>query len=156
MRADCEVRSEFVVNSQFSIRTRFSIRSRFEHRNQFAIRNPLLPSRTLLNSPSIDPLHYLRRLISLKSREKRPRIALDDDHRPVNLAYELFLHRTIEELEQRIEVAGDVEQAARFFVHAELRPGPDLENFLQCSDAAGQCDESVRQLGDQRLSIVHR
>ena len=41
-------------------------------------------------------------------------------------------------------------------MHAELRPGQDLEQLLERPDAARQRDEAVRQLGHQRLALVHR
>src|SRR3954451_12635367 len=74
----------------------------------------------------------------------------------MHIAHEFFLHRAIEKFQQWIEIAGDVEQPAGLVVHAQLRPCPDLEDLLECSDAARQRDESIRELAINPLSLVHR
>ena len=53
-------------------------------------------------------------------------------------------------------VAAHVEQAERLGVQPELRPGVDLEQLLERADPARQRDEAVRELGHQRLALVHR
>ena len=68
---------------------------------------------------------------------------------------ELLLDSVIEEFPQRIVIAFDVQQSARFVVQAELRPGPDFEDFFQGADAAGQGNESVGKLRHQHFSGVH-
>ena len=64
-------------------------------------------------------------------------------------------HGLSHEAEQRVVVAVDVEQADRLVVVAELAPGPDLEQFLERADAAGQGDEGVAAFGHHLLALVH-
>ncbi|MNM90397.1 hypothetical protein D3C81_1026570 [compost metagenome] len=61
----------------------------------------------------------------------------------------------VEEGQQRVVEAVYLQQAERLAVVAELAPGPYLEQFLQGSQAAGQGDEGVAQLGHARLARVH-
>ncbi len=69
---------------------------------------------------------------------------------------EALVHHVVGEGEQPIPVSGDVEQADRFAVKPELRPGEDLEQFLDRAEAARQRDHSIRQRLHQRLALVHR
>ena len=41
-------------------------------------------------------------------------------------------------------------------VEAELAPGEQLEQLVERAGAAGQRDHGVRELGHQRLALVHR
>ena len=63
---------------------------------------------------------------------------------------------TAELLQQRVVVALNVEQAARFAVDAELRPGDRFEKFFECPVAAGQGNEGVGQIGHACFALVHR
>ena len=58
--------------------------------------------------------------------------------------------------QQRLPVAADVEQADRLAVQPELLPREQLEQLVERPGAAGQRDHGVRQLGHQRLALVHR
>ena len=55
-------------------------------------------------------------------------------------------HGVVEKSGQRVEVARDVEDPARFGVNAELAPRQNLEESFQRSDAARQGDEPVAQI----------
>jgi hypothetical protein len=52
----------------------------------------------------------------------------------------------VEKGEQSVEVAVDVQQAARLGVQAQLRPRQDLEELLESASAAGQGDERISQI----------
>jgi len=75
--------------------------------------------------------------------------------RPVLRLQEPLFDLVIEQRQQRLEVAPRVEHTDRFGVDAQLRPGQDLEQFLQRAHAAGQGHETVGQVGHQRLAVVH-
>src|SRR4051794_5692469 len=62
----------------------------------------------------------------------------------------------VEEAREPVVVAAHVEQPERLGVQAELIPGVDLEQLLERPHAAGQRHERVRELGHQRLALVHR
>ena len=38
----------------------------------------------------------------------------------------------------------------------ELRPGDDLDQFVERAHAARQADEGIRHVGHERLALVHR
>jgi hypothetical protein len=88
--------------------------------------------------------------------EQRFRLALYQDHGTMFLTQKALCDHVVKEGEQRVVVATDVEQTAGFFVLVELRLGLDLEKLLQGAAAAGQCDKAFRELGHQRLALVHR
>jgi hypothetical protein len=62
--------------------------------------------------------------------QQRLGLAGDEQHPPVLLGEKAILHRAIDPGQQRIEIAGDVEQSHRPSVNAQLRPGEDLEQFV--------------------------
>jgi hypothetical protein len=74
----------------------------------------------------------------------------------VRRGHELFPDGPVEELQQGVIVAGDVQQAAGLAMEAQLRPGQHLAELLQGPVAARQRDEGVGQLRHQRLPFVHR
>ena len=61
----------------------------------------------------------------------------------------------VDEGEERGPEAADVEERDRLGVDAELRPGDDLEELVGRPMAAGERDESVGQVGHERLALVH-
>src|SRR3546814_4765196 len=62
----------------------------------------------------------------------------------------------IEEGEQPVVKAKAVEQGARLRMGPKLRPGPDLEQFLERAYPARQRDKAIRQIRHQRLALMHR
>ena len=70
--------------------------------------------------------------------------------------HETLGHAVVEHLDQRIEVARDVEHAARPRVDPELGPGDDFEQFLEGAEPARERHECIGELGHQRLALVHR
>ena len=82
-------------------------------------------------------------------------VVADRQQRARLRAQEALLHGVVEEGDERLVVARDVQQPQRLGVDAELRPGVDLEELLERADAAGQRDEGVGELGHERLALVH-
>ena len=64
--------------------------------------------------------------------------------------------RLLDEREQVVEVAGDVDDPDRLRVEAELSPGDRLHQLVQRPEAPGKRDEPVRELVHQRLALVER
>ena len=56
---------------------------------------------------------------------------------------------------EAVVVAGGVEHRERLVVDAEVAPRVDLDQLLERADPARQRDERVRELGHQRLALVH-
>ena len=83
------------------------------------------------------------------------RLVADRQQRARLRAQEALLHGVVEEGDERLVVAGHVDQPERLGVDAELRPGVDLEELLERADAARQRDEGVGELGHERLALVH-
>jgi hypothetical protein len=69
--------------------------------------------------------------------------------------HEPFLDHLIEEADKRIEITGNIQDAERLFMDAELRPGEDLGEFVQGTRTAGQCYKSIREIGHQGFPLVH-
>lgn len=61
----------------------------------------------------------------------------------------------LDETEERIEKAVDVEESDRFVVKRELQPGEGLEEFLQGAKASGQRDETRTQVCHHLFAFVH-
>jgi hypothetical protein len=68
---------------------------------------------------------------------------------------EPLLGRPVEQLQQRREVPGGVEDPARLVVHPELGPGHGLAELVERAEPAGQHDEPVAQVGHTRFALVH-
>src|SRR5262245_55250093 len=101
-------------------------------------------------------LLLLSRRVLLQTGQQLPRVGLHQDHLPVLPGEEAFLHRVVEELDQAVEVAGDVEDAGGLGVDAQLTPGEDLKIALEGADPAGEDDEGIREVGHLGLPLVHR
>src|ERR1043165_3908107 len=100
-----------------------------------------------LRARAVNPLLHRRRGVAGEAPQERVRIALEDG-RAAHLRPDKPLPRAVvEERRERRVVAGDVEEAARLLVHAELRPRPDLEDLLDRAEAAGKGDEAVGEIG---------
>src|SRR5678816_766268 len=69
--------------------------------------------------------------------------------------YKTFFDRVIEHSVHRREVIFDVREHHGFCVQSELRPGDDLDQFVERTHAARQTDEAVGQLRHERLALVH-
>ena len=58
--------------------------------------------------------------------------------------------------QERVEVAGDVEQPDWLAVNAKLRPGKDLKEFVESPKPSRQSEKGVGKFGHLRFSFVHR
>ena len=65
-------------------------------------------------------------------------------------------HGTVDQLAQRREETGHVEDATRLVVNAKLCPGEYLEELVQRPVAAGEHDECFGRVGHRGLALVHR
>lgn len=54
-----------------------------------------------------------------------------------------------------VVVAAGVEEANGFVMNTKLGPGEDLEEFIEGSQAAGECNESIGKVGHHHLTFVH-
>ena len=68
---------------------------------------------------------------------------------------ESFANAMVEPGEQRVEEAGDVEQADGPGVQAELCPAEHLEELVGGTKTAGQGHKAVGQIGHERFALVH-
>lgn len=64
-------------------------------------------------------------------------------------------HR-LDEGDERVVVAGDVQEAAGLLVDAELRPGPLLGDLFERSRASGQRQERIGSFCHLQFALVHR
>src|SRR5690348_5626398 len=64
--------------------------------------------------------------------------------------------RLVDEFDEAVPEAFDVEQAERLLVVAERVPAPRLEEFVERSDPTRKREERVGKLGHPRLALVHR
>ena len=87
-----------------------------------------------LRLPLPDPLLDRRGAIAGEAVEEACGVVADDQHRAVRFLHEPLRHRVVEEGDEPVEVAGDVQEAARLGVEAELRPRPCLEDLLERPD----------------------
>lgn len=65
------------------------------------------------------------------------------------------LDAAIEEMQEAVIVAVDVENADGFLMEAELCPGEDLKEFIEGSIGSGQGDEGIGEIGHQRFAFMH-
>ncbi len=82
-------------------------------------------------------------------------LALAQDDAPMGLADEARVAGVVEEGEEGLEVAVDVEQADRLLVVSELRPGGGLEELVEGAEAARQDHVRIREPAHHGLSRVH-
>ncbi len=104
---------------------------------------------------ALHPTWQRRRLHGFHSRDQRRWLRIDDEKCAVLRSYELLGHRMIEKLKQWREVPIHVQYPIRLPMKAELPPRPNLEQFLERAQATWHSQEAIRQLGEQRLSLVH-
>ena len=69
---------------------------------------------------------------------------------------ESLLHGMVQECNQRIEIATDVENAARFVLDSQLGPGRCLEELLEGAEPSGEHDEAIRRFRHGCLALMHR
>jgi len=69
---------------------------------------------------------------------------------------ETLFHGVVEQAQQAVEIARNVQHAAGFRVEAQLRPGHDFEQLLEGAEPAWQGHEGIGQLHHARLALVHR
>ena len=79
------------------------------------------------------------------------------DHQRVDLTGldESLFDRIAHEDQQVVEEAVHVQDAAGLVVDPELRPRDGLHELLVGPEPAGQHDEGIRELGHERLALVH-
>src|SRR5918997_1681992 len=102
-----------------------------------------------------DPLDGPRRFVAFEPLEEGRWVLFYEDELPVLPLQEGPVDHLVEDREQRVVVAGDVQQAARLGVLAELGPGQDLEELLEGAVAPGEGDEALRELGHLGLALVN-
>ena len=73
----------------------------------------------------------------------------------VLLLEESFINAVVEEAEQLIVEAVDVEQEDGLLMKLEGVPGEDFEEFFEGSEASGKRDEGVGSLTHEGLACVH-
>ena len=78
------------------------------------------------------------------------------DQLTVGRAQEAGLDRAVEEVEQGLPEAVEVEHPDRLGVDAELGPRGDLGQLLERAEPTGQGEEGVGLLGHALLALVHR
>src|SRR4051794_34979758 len=79
-----------------------------------------------------------------------------EHHRALILAHKSFGDRVFEELQQAVEVSGDVQKSAGLRMDSQLCPGEYLEELLQRAPPARNCDEGVGQLRHRSFPFMHR
>ena len=85
-------------------------------------------------------------MVSRKCVQKLFEIRLNEQQLPERRRHETGGHGVVEKGDQAGEVVRDIKQRAWFGVDAELRPGDDLAQLIECAEAARQRDEAVGQL----------
>lgn len=78
-----------------------------------------------------------------------------DERAPVRVRHETLLRHPVEEGDEIVVIAIDIQQADGMGVLPELGPGPHLEQFLHRADATRHGDEAFRQLHHQGLAGMH-
>ena len=68
---------------------------------------------------------------------------------------EAALDHVVQEVGELVVEAAGIQKRTGLAVIAELRPGPDLEQFLEGAEPAGQGDEPVREFGHEGLALMH-
>src|SRR5690348_12623149 len=97
-------------------------------------------------SHSFHPLHFRRWTKMSQAVQNLFRVVGHENQFAVLWTNKSFLLRVIQKLQQRLVKAGDVQQPKRLGMPAKLAPGEHFEKFLESSIAAGQGDETIRQL----------
>ena len=86
---------------------------------------------------------------------------VDDPDRQVDmlaeegLVQEAVVGHPLEEVDQRVPEAADIDDQHRLGVLVELGPGHHLDDLLERADAAGQRHEGVGALEHDSLPLVH-
>ena len=87
--------------------------------------------------------------------KKRLRIVTFQEQCAVFGFDEALCDGVVEELQQVIVEAADVEQADGLRVEFELGPGEDFGELFERAEAAGQGDETVGQVFHECFALVH-
>src|SRR5260221_4989891 len=103
------------------------------------------------------------RFVSARARRAQPqefsgeglRVGRDAEELEVGRADELLGDGVVEKVEKGVEVAVDVEQADRFGVQPERRPGQGFEELFISAKAPGKSEEARTDSRHQGLSLVH-
>ncbi len=68
---------------------------------------------------------------------------------------ELAVDGVVDEGEEIVVKSGDIKEAERFHMEAELAPGEDFAEFLESSETAGEGDEAVGEFSHEGFAFVH-
>src|SRR6185503_1989276 len=106
-----------------------------------------IPGDAAASSDLIDVDHFLRArgLVRAQAREEASGLVFDENEVAVTYRQKTVCHDSIDVLHERGVEAADVQDSEWLGVQSEHPPGPDLEELLECADAARQCDERVGQ-----------
>jgi hypothetical protein len=104
---------------------------------------------------AVDPLVEVGRACGGKGIEQTGGLGFGDDEVAMSLADEILGDSVVEEREERVVEAFDIEQAVRLLVEAELGPGEDFGKFLERAETAGKGDEGIGKVGHEGLAFVH-
>lgn len=68
---------------------------------------------------------------------------------------QILVDGVLDQGQERVEIAVDVEDPGRFAMEAEEGPGKDFEEFLESTDAAGEDQEGIGAGVHESLALVH-
>src|SRR3989304_6931937 len=58
-------------------------------------------------------------------------------------------------LQEQVKIPSHIEQANRFCMQSQLRPGNNLKELIEGAETAGHCDKGARKFRHHSLSLVH-
>src|SRR3989304_6811961 len=58
-------------------------------------------------------------------------------------------------LQEQVKIPSHIEQANRFCMQSQLRPGNNLKELIEGAKSAGHCDKGARKFRHHGLSLVH-
>jgi len=121
-----------------------------------AVRHRSLPSgRHKLRLFLINPFVQIGRAGGGEGVQQPGGVGVGEDEVAVRLADEVFGDGAVEESQEGVVEALDVQQAVGLAAKTELRPGEDFGEFLEGAEAAGQSDEGVREFGHEGLAFMN-
>lgn len=87
--------------------------------------------------------------------EQALRVFVDEENLAVFLVEKTLLGHVVEESDEPVEVAVEVEEADGMAVQAELGPGEDFAEFIEGPEAAGQSHEAIGPVGHDGFALMH-
>ena len=104
---------------------------------------------------AVDPFFDGTGLPGAKFFQQAIEIVLEKQHFTVLLEEKTIVDDALQKGTEIVVVAVDVEQTAGLLMNVELAPGEHFKHFVQGANAAGERDETIRQLGHAHLSFEH-